>query len=337
MSKNTSFWEGKKCLVTGGIGFIGSHLSKHLHDLLANVVVLDWESCHPGTLFYQLDRNREIAIIQCDLSNPIAVDVIQDIRPDYIFHLAASPYAPYTTLHPREAYTSNVVTTVNVLEAARLSETKGFLLASSACVFGAAHHSPLHPNDAPYSPEHYYSITKQDAEKQVRAFHNWYDIGATICRLGNVYGPGDRHFGRIVPQICNQLIKEKEQVLKLKRSKGDSIFEFLYVDDAVEAFIIAAERQSVELETWHFSAGKESRISVLHLAEMISEIFDGKQRAVRVNQANPEQKVEKYLDISATKQLLKWKPATSLQSGLRTTVEWYKQNINSITPYEELV
>ena len=337
MNKDTSFWKNKKCIVTGGIGFIGSHLCKQLYDLHACVIVMDKESCHDGTLFHHLNKNSNITTIQCDLANPNVVNLIQEIQPDVIFHLAALPYAPYTTLHPLEAYASNVVSTVNVLEGARLSSAKKFFLASSACVFGASQHSPLHANDAPYPPEHYYSITKQDAERQVRAFHNWYGINATICRFGNVYGPGDRHFGRIIPQVCHQLINEKQEILQLKRSRGDSIFEFLYVEDAVKAFIGAAERNSAEIETWHFSGGEEARTTIINLAERVSELFDGKKREVKFNVSSPERKVEKYLDVTDTVRLLDWKVDWHLETGLKTTIGWYANNINFISPYQELV
>jgi nucleoside-diphosphate-sugar epimerase len=335
MSENTSFWRGMRCLVTGGMGFIGSHLCRQLYDLGARVMVIDREPCHEGTLFYRLNANRDIATIQCDLSEATAVDVIRQIKPDYIFHLAALPYAPYTTRHPREAYAANVVSTVNALEGARLSDTRRFILASSACVFGAAQHSPLRTDDTPYAPEHYYSVTKQDAERQVRAFHNWYGINATVCRFGNVYGPGDRHFGRIIPQVCRQLIKERRETIELKRSGGDSVFEFLYVDDAVKAFASAGARESIKLETWQFSGGDESRTTILKLAEKISRLLDGKTREIGVNTSNPERRVEKYLDTEDTRRELNWESDWNLNAGLSATVEWYKRYINYITPYTD--
>ena len=266
------------------------------------------------------------------MSEPSSIDAVRQLKADYIFHLAAIPYAPYTTLHPREAYVSNVVTTVNMLEAARLSRVQKFIFASSACVFGAAQHSPLRITDQRYRPEHYYSITKQAAEKEVHAFHQWHGVEATICRFGNVYGPGDRHFGRIVPQICNQLITEKRETLELKRSTGDSIFEFTYVDDAVKAFLMATENVSSEVETFQFSGGENSRTSVRALAEAISETFDGKRRVVKTNEHNPEKKVEKYLDTAMTRRVLGWESDYDLADGLKLTVDWYNTHINSIVP-----
>ncbi len=334
MKSNAPFWRDKTCLVTGGVGFIGSHLCRRLHELGARLFVIDREEGHSKTLFSILNGGSEITTIKSDLSNPAAVELVKDIRPEYIFHLAALPYAPYTTSHPREAYASNVVSTVNMLEGARRSHAKKFILASSACVFGAAQHSPLRPTDPAYTPEHYYSITKQDAERQVAAFHQWYGIKAAVCRLGNVYGPGDRHFGRIVPQICYQLIKEERNELQLKRSRGDSVFEFLHVDDAVSAFLVAGERQVAQAETFQFSSGEKSRVSITTLAEKISDKFDQKRREIIFNSANPEKRVEKYLDTTATETLLAWKASRDLESGLDETVLWYKRYIDSVSSIE---
>lgn len=337
MIKKTTFWKDKKCLVTGGIGFIGSHLCNKLCELTAQVITIDIEPPHPGTLFYILNKNKKTSTIDKNLSDRAIIDVVQQIRPDYIFHLAALPYAPYTTSHPLESYYANVVSTFNILEAARLLKINKFILASSACVFGATERSPLKVDDEPSPPEHYYSYTKQEAEKHVKNFNDLYGINASICRFTNVYGPGDRHFGRIVPQMCYQLIKENRNTLQLKRSKGDSVFEFLYVNDAVDALLLAAERKSSKLEVFHFGPGEEARINVLNLARKISLLFDGRTREIVVNKNKAEKKVEKYLDVSTTKAILGWYPHSKIEDMLELTVRWYKNYFPTICPYENEV
>ncbi len=142
MNDYQSFWQGKKCVVTGGIGFIGSHMSAALHDCGARVTVLDKELPHDRTLFHHLNHDRNIQFMQCDVADQQAVQTIMDIQPCFVFHLAGLPYAPYTTSHPFEAHRANVDTTVQMLAAARMVGDVGFVHASSACVFGAAQHSP---------------------------------------------------------------------------------------------------------------------------------------------------------------------------------------------------
>jgi len=322
-----------KCLVTGGVGFLGSHLCRALREQGAQVIVMDREPPQAGTLFPLLNAATGIDVRQCDLSEPESIREVQYCQPDYVFHLAGLPYAPYTSQHPGEADAANVAATQNALEGARLSPNARFVLASSACVFGATQKSPLRVDSPQSDPEHYYTITKREAERHVREAHRVHGLKASICRFGNIYGPGDRHFGRIVPQMCAQLIKEGRDTLELKRSQGDGVFEFLHVDDAVSGLLAAAAHVSPDLETWHFSGGESSRVSVIDLARRMSRLYDGREREVRNNRSSPEKRVVKYLDCSATAAKLGWTPSWTLDQGLRGTLDWYCERINSLAPH----
>jgi nucleoside-diphosphate-sugar epimerase len=334
MRTKQKFWRNRRCIVTGGVGFIGSHLCSQLHELGAEVIAVDRERVTRGTLFWHLNRTKDIEVVEQDISSPSGKDVIAGCKPDFIFHLAAEPFAPFTSQYPLESYLANVVTTVNALEAARECGAESFILASSACVFGTVKKSPLKPNDKQVEPEHYYSITKREAEAQVRIFSRLYGLGGVICRFGNVYGPGDRHFGRIVPRVCREVLLERKATVKLKRSSGQSIFEFLFVSDAVEGMIFSAENAKSHLELFQFSGGVNSRKSVRCIAEMTSEMIDGERRPVQVNQAHSERTVVKFLDTSDAERRLNWKPSYTLASGLKLTVDWYRQFIGQLTPRE---
>jgi nucleoside-diphosphate-sugar epimerase len=333
-----SSWKGKRCLVTGGVGFLGSHLCRALHDEGAEVVVLDREPAHAGTLFPLLNSGRDIRVIQCDLALADSVRRVVELRPDCLFHLAGLPYAPYTTRNPREAEQCNVQTTANMLEAARLVRTARaripqFVFASSACVFGAAQHSPLEVDSPVAPPEHYYTVTKQEAENRVHAAYRAHGVRAAICRFGNIYGPGDRHVGRIVPQVCHQLIGERRDVLQLRRSDGESVFEFLHVDDAVTGLLHAAGRPAPAVDTWQFSGGAPNRLSVLEIAQLMSRLFDGRHRDVRVNQQSPERRVRKYLETAPTRKALAWEAKHNLDDGLRATLAWYQEHFRDLSPH----
>jgi nucleoside-diphosphate-sugar epimerase len=328
-------WTGKRCLVTGGAGFLGSHLCRALADLGADVLVADREPGHGGSLFPLLNDTSRIPVHRCDLADPAAVRRVADLRPDYLFHLAALPYAPYTSRHPREAYACNVVATANMLEAASLGGASRFLLASSACVFGAAQRSPLGPDSPIWPPEHYYSETKREAEQLVHDAHRSRGVPATICRFGNIYGPGDRHLGRIVPQLCRQLIAGGCDTLVLQRSDGESVFEFLNVTDAVEGLIRAAAHESREVDTWQFSGGERARYSIRELARTMSRLYDGREREVRVNTASPERRVVKYLDGTATSAALGWEPKRRPEDGIRETLDWYRRHLQELAPHPD--
>jgi nucleoside-diphosphate-sugar epimerase len=334
MSSDSSCWKGRRCLVTGGTGFIGSHLCARLHDLGARVVNADIEPDQPGTLFWLLNEARDIPVVCADLSNKESIEPVAEVQPEVVFHLAAVPYAPWTSKHPIEADDANVVTTRNVLEAARRSGAERFVLASSACFFGATTASPLTEQSELSLAEHWYTHTKRAAEEKVRAYHEFFGVPGTICRFVNVYGPGDRHMGRIVPAVCRQLIADRAAAIHLTRSTGESIFEFLYVDDAVEALLIAAERARGRCEVFHFAPGAESRMSVRDLAVRISLLYDGKAREVLVECDRPEKPVRKYLDATSTEAALGWKAEWGLDDGLRRTIEWYGDNLGRLSPYK---
>lgn len=332
MISRTSYWHGKRCVVTGGTGFIGSHLCARLHKMGAEVVNFDVERPGEGSLFVLLNGNREISTSSFDLAEIPSIDAVAEEEPDVIFHLAAIPYGPATSEHPTEAFRSNVMSTVNMLEAARRAGSERFVLASSACYFGATLASPLTEDSPLESPEHFYTYTKRQAEDQVQAYNEFYGVPASICRFVNIYGPGDRHFGRIIPQICRQLIVEESDVLHLYRSDGESVFEFLYVEDAVDALLAAACDVPDLLDVFHFGPGPSARLKILDLVERLSLLFDGRPRKILPNQVSSEKPVRKYLDTSRTQEMLDWAPEWDLDDGLTHTLEWYRRHLHQITP-----
>ena len=333
MKKSYSDLAGKHCLVTGGMGFVGSHLCAKLSEIGAKVMIVDIESDIQGTMFNINNRDRSVQRLSVDLSQTVSLPIIENLGAEIIFHLAGSPYAPYTSAHPLSAYLANVVTTANMLEVARKTSANKFILASSACVFGATTQSPLSTNGTRSKGEHYYTYTKRQAEEQVEAYREFYDLPAIICRFVNIYGPGDRHFGRLVPSLCQQLLSGKVTDLQLRRSNGYSLFEFLHVDDAVTALLTAACQKSTNQPPLHFGPGPSGRASVRQVAEMLSLLYDNKKRNLRTIDIGGEQTVFKFLDITDTQKSISWKAAWKLQEGLSNTLIWYSENLSRLKAF----
>jgi nucleoside-diphosphate-sugar epimerase len=260
---------------------------------------------------------------------------VADTSPEVIFHLAGQPYAPFTTEHPDKAYRDNVVTTANMLEVARAAPGTQFILASSACYFGAAQSSPLREGDPTFVPEHFYTYTKRHAESLVTDYSEFFGVPSAICRFVNVYGPGDRHFGRIIPQLCKQLIELQPESLALRRSAGDSVFEFLYVDDVVSGLLAAAGRRSEAAETYQFGPGTCGRSDIAGLARRLSRIFDGKHRLISGKHLDSERTVTKYLETSKARQVLGWLSEWGLDEGLQDTLDWYSTHLGNIEPAQD--
>jgi nucleoside-diphosphate-sugar epimerase len=297
------------------------------------VISADVERPTEGSLFPLLNGNRRISTLVLDLAEPSSIDAVAKEKPEVIFHLAAIPYGPATSEHRDKAFRSNVASTFNMLEAAKRVGVERFVLASSACYFGAAVDAPLTKTSELVYPEHFYTYTKRHAEGWVRDYHEFGSVPATICRFVNIYGPGDRHFGRIIPCICRQLIEEKSDTLRLHRSDGQSIFEFLYVEDAVDALLTAASDAPESFGVFHFGPGPSARLRIQDLVGKLSVLYDGRVRTILTSEPAWERRVRKYLDISETEAALGWAAQWGLEDGLGRTLNWYRSNMARITPH----
>lgn len=335
MKSDFSNLVNKTCIVTGGAGFIGSHLCACLFDLGINVISIDIEANQKSTFFNFLNENRDIHFIATDLSDSSSIHKLAEIKPNIIFHLAGKPYAPFTSVQPNSAYFANVVSTANMLELARIASVDRFLLASSACIFGATSDSPISVKGKYCKPEHYYTYTKREAESLASSYYEFYNIPISICRFVNIYGPGDRHFGRLIPQLCYQLVNNESNELRLLRSSGESVFEFLYVEDAVSGLLSVASKEDSSYSIRHFGTGQLGRMKTKDIANHLSLIYDNKKRKIFTRQTGGEKIVHKYLDINDTKKDIGWMPQWSINDGLSKTVAWYRRYINKIKPFEK--
>lgn len=320
---------GVRCVVTGGTGFVGSHLTARLLELGASVSNLDIEPPLKGTLPWLMGLDGEVEYIQTDLSN--AASLASQVKPDIIFHLAGQPYAPATTLNPSMAYGANTTSTLHALELCRHSNCQRFVLASSACIFGAATRSPLAPESRTFRPEHFYSYSKRYAEQLVRDFREFYDIPVCIARFVNIYGPGDRHLGRIVPSVCRQLVDDRQRVV-LRRSEGHSVFEFLHVQDAASGLISVARTKLDTTAALQFGPGQEGRLSVRNLARKLSSIAGSNNSEIAVDALSPERTVNKFLDTGDTEMLLGWSTSRQLDEGMEETFSWYRRFLSELEP-----
>ena len=332
MTKYQENLDGKTCLVTGGTGFIGSYLCAKLYSLGAHVISVDIEEAKDGTLFNLLNKNNKIRTLTADLADSSNISKISKLKPDYIYHLAGLPYAPYTSIHPASAFNANVSSTANMLEVARNISTDRFVLASSACVFGATIDSPIPINGKRCKAEHYYTYTKRQAEYTAESYNEFYSVPISICRFVNIYGPGDRHFGRLIPALCKQLIESISQELTLFRSSGESVFEFLYVEDAVSGLLAAAQDGCADCGISHFGPGHSARVKTREVAHKLSLIYDNRKRKLITKNHGGEKTVEKYLDTSDTMKNIGWEPQWNFDEGLSKTIRWYRENIRKIKP-----
>lgn len=325
----SDFWKDKKVLVTGGGGFIGSHLVERLVGLGAAVTSFAHYNSSGGRgLLDQLslqDQNR-VRVVAGDLRE---YDGLEDAASgaEIIFHLAAIIAIPFSYLRPEQVMDNNIRSTMNVLNAVRRLGVKRLVHTSSSEVYGTAQRVPIdetHPLEA-QSP---YAASKIACDKLVQSYHLSFGVPAVTLRPFNTYGP--RQSARaILPTIITQALTQKKVFLGAMHPTRD----FNYVSDTVEGFIRIAETPGIEGRTYHIGSGKEISIGdaadriVKLIGENIPVTFD----ASRIRPSTSE--VGRLIcDSSKARQEIGWEPKVSFDEGLKRTIDWIGRNPGAYRP-----
>ena len=310
--------KGKKILVTGGAGFIGSHLIEKLADLKAEVFVIDIR-IDPKSYFARNKLEKKCKFSFVDIRDKKTLQgFFTKNKIDYIFHLAAEPIVERAFDNPYLAFETNIMGTVNILdEVRRNKKVKGVIVASSDKAYGKLNKNKYIETD-PLKGDHPYDVSKSCMDLICQTYYETYDIPVVITRFGNVYGEGDVNLSRIIPGVCESIIKNA--TLRL-RSDGTHTRDYLYVKDVVDGYIFLLENfNKCEGEAFNFSS--KDVFSVLALIRRTEKILKTKISYKVLNAAKNEIPYQ-HLDDSKIKKL-GWKNNYSLTSTLPKIIEWYK-------------
>lgn len=306
-----------RILVTGGCGFVGSHLVEELVKKSASVVV-PYRSIDPLSYFTTKKLNKKTVLVYADISDFRRIfDIVTKYEIEYIFHLAAQSIVTTAYDNPLETLFSNSMGTANILEAGRLyGKMKGIIVASSDKAYGKKD-KPYKETDA-LRGDHPYEVSKSGADLIAQTYIKTYGMPIVITRFGNIYGEGDLNFNRIIPEIMNSLhTKTKLEV----RSNGLYIREYTYVKDVVSAYLyLLSSIDNVKGEAFNISSGIS--MSVLELIKTIGKITHKKIGYTILNNAKNEI-ITQRLDCSKIRKL-GWKPRYSFHDGIVRTYKWYK-------------
>jgi len=325
----TTTWSGKKVLVTGAAGFIGSHLVERLLEAGAEVTAfLHYNAAGSRGLLRHLPipEQEQLKTIAGDLCQPDSLDDAMT-GCDVVYHLAAIIAIPFSYIRPAQVVTNNVASTLNVLQAARKAGVKRLVHTSSSEVYGTAQVAPIteqHPLQA-QSP---YAASKIAADQLAQSFHLSYGIPLVTLRPFNTYGP--RQSARaIIPTIITQALTQKKVYLGSMHPTRD----FLYVEDTVDAFLRVGSVEGIEGKTYHVGSGAE--ISIGEIADRIIKIIGGDIPvifdATRIRPTASE--VNRLIcDSTRAQNELGWTPRTSLDEGLAATVDWIGRNLGEYRP-----
>ncbi len=321
-----NFWEDKNVFVTGGTGFLGSHLVRRLLESNAHRIVVLVRDYVSDSLFFSEKLSDKVTIVDGKVEDFHNIErTLNEYDIDTVFHLAAQPIVTVANKSPLMTFETNIKGTWNVLEACRLykDKIKRIIIASSDKAYGSQNELP-YKETAPLKGEHPYDVSKSCADLIAQSYYKTYGLPVAITRAGNFYGPGDLNFNRIVPETIKNILKNKGPVI---RSDGSYIRDYIFVEDAVDGYLTIAENLDKEdIKGEAFNLSTSNKMTVLNIVELILKTMSSYLEPEIVNEAKGEIK-HQYLDGEKAKRLLNWQPSHAIEEGLKKTIQWYKENI----------
>lgn len=317
-------WQGKKVLVTGAGGFIGSHLAETLTRAGADVRAMHQYSSSGKRGWLETSAVvDDMETIAGDITDAGSVTQAMTDR-DVVFNLAALIAIPYSYVAPTSYVQTNIVGTLNVLETARRFGTERIVQTSTSEVYGTALEVPISEKH-PLQGQSPYSASKIGSDKLAESYYCSFDVPVTTVRPFNTFGP--RQSARaVLPTIITQCLSGSE-VIKLGSLTPTR--DLNYVANTVDGFMTAAAHEAGIGRTINFGSGRE--ISIGDLAELIIKLT-GSSAHVECDEARlrpGKSEVERLLaDNSLAKELFGWEPKFTLEQGLEQTIEWFRGNLS---------
>lgn len=304
-----------KILVTGGAGFIGSHLVDALVARGEDVLVLDDLSSGKREFV-----NPKAQFTEVDIRTPEAQTVVRDFHPEVIFHLAAQKSVPESLKHPAEDASINLVGLCNLLEAIPGSELKKFIFVSTGgAMYGDNAKLPA-VEDQPANPSSPYGLSKYASERYLHVWSKLHNFQATILRPANVFGPRQDPFGEAgVIAILAKRAVEKQPMRVF--GSGKHTRDYVFVADVVQAFLAALDRDA----TGTFNIGSGVETSVLDIIQNLSSVTGSELPIDRQPEVVGEME-RSALHANLARTALQWGPKVALEEGIRQTYEWFRRS-----------
>ncbi len=323
-------YSGQSVLVTGAQGFVGTWLAERLLEGGARVVVPQRDVSSDSRFRTEAIEQR-CELVMANLTDYGAVlRVLNEYDVRTVFHLAAQTIVGIANRSPLSTWESNVRGTYTLLEACRAAATvatpvERIVVASSDKAYGDQEELPYR-EDTPLLARYPYDVSKACADLIARSYAATYELPVAVSRLANVYGGGDINFSRLVPDTARSLVEGRAPVV---RSDGNPERDWLYVADAVDAYLlIAGSLDRPELRGRAWNAGSGAAVSVLDLVRTLSAVSGRDLEPDVQGEGTPHGEIDRQvLDATAIREHLGWAPRFDLESGLRETWRWYEARL----------
>jgi UDP-glucose 4-epimerase len=322
MIDTRSTFGGRRILVTGGAGFVGSALTRHLVRAGAKVTVLD--DLFTGTA-EALPTGAEL-VVGSVVDRELVDRLVSQNR--LIFHLAARNIIA-STANPRDDFETNIGGTLNILMAARENQVERVVYTSSASVYGNPRSIPINEDDGlvPLSP---YAVSKLGGEHYCLAFYESYGLPVASVRYSNVYGPGQRPDNPYCGVVSKFMQAAHEGTPLSIHGDGEQTRDYTYIDDAVDATLTAAIHPKAEGEVFNVGTGVETSVNALAIA--VGRALDTPIEIARLDRRDIDNIRRRIVNIEKARRMLRWSPQVTLSRGLGQTAKWYLEWLEGRQP-----
>lgn len=316
------FWTDRPVFVTGATGLLGGWLVEGLLYLGAHVVCLVRDEV-PKSILVSSGMTKDVVIIHGDVCDRDLLErALAEYEIETVFHLAAQTIVTIANMNPMSTFETNIGGTWKMLEACNRSrKVKQVIVASSDKAYGENNLPPYH-EDQRMDGSYPYDVSKSCADLLARAYAKTYDMNVTVTRCANFFGGGDLNWNRIIPGTIRSILRGQAPVI---RSDGKYIRDYLYIENAVDAYVSLAEqmdKQSLQGQAFNFSNNRQ--ITVSDLVKTIMRLMDSELQPAILDAVSNEIH-DQWLNCTKAKDVLHWYPRLTMEEGLLRTIAWYKE------------